>query len=306
MLRHAPGSTVSCRERARCGAGATGARPCRRTAGYSRPPRHGASASSRAGSAICPLSEAARPPADERAGGPRHQAALHASGRCDRTRDQRPERRRHHADRIGKNALLQRARPERRPAGPVESRAVLVSDESACAGPARRAADDVRNDRHRLWRSDRRLHVRRRYTAGRPPDDPGARSNRAEQSGHGTFGHPAASSAMGEALRKPALRRHRRAARLPRRLRQPSVQCPATAAPHLQTLRIESGIPLFVCDDCQPARAGGAPDGAGVRAGGPKRRAARREVLSVRQSAGRQPPAGNPALVPERDAANRV
>ena len=49
----------------------------------------------------------------------------------------------------------------------------------------------------------------------------GARARRAEQSRHGALGHPAAPSAVGEALREPEVRRHRRAARVSRRVRQP-------------------------------------------------------------------------------------
>ena len=90
---------------------------------------------------------------------------------------------------------------------------------------------------------------------------------------------------------------HRRAARLSRRVRQPSVQRAAAAAADLPALRIGSGVPLLVGDDREPARAGRAADRAAVRAGRPERRAARREVLRVRQSAGRQPSARHPPLV---------
>ena len=50
----------------------------------------------------------------------RHRAALHAPGRGDRARARRPQRRRHHADRVGQDALLQRAGPDTMLAGPVE------------------------------------------------------------------------------------------------------------------------------------------------------------------------------------------
>ena len=99
---------------------------------------------------------------------------------------------------------------------------------------------------------------------------------------------------------------HRRAARLSRRVRQPSVQRAAAAAPHLPALRIESGVPLLVGDDREPARAGRAAHRAAVRARRRERRAARREVLRLRQPAGRQPAARHPALVSRRDAADRV
>ena len=55
--------------------------------------------------------------------------------------------------------------------------------------------------------ADRRLHLRRRHAAGRAPHDPRARAPRAQQSRHGALRHPAAPSALGEAVREPALRR---------------------------------------------------------------------------------------------------
>ena len=149
----------------------------------------------------------------------------------------------------------------------------------------------------RSGRADRRLHLRRRYAAGRPAHDPRTRAPRAQQSRHGAFGHPAASSALGEAVREPPLRRHRRAARVSRRLRQPPVQRAAAAAAHLPPLRIGPGVPVFVGDDRQPARARRTAHRAAVRARRPERRAARREVLRLRESAGRQPPARHPPLV---------
>ena len=99
---------------------------------------------------------------------------------------------------------------------------------------------------------------------------------------------------------------HRRAARVSRRVRQPSVQRAAAAAPDLPALRVESGVSLLVGDDCESARAGRAAHRAAVRARRAKRRAARREVLRLRESAGRQPPARHPAVVSRRDAADRV
>ena len=183
----------------------------------------------------------------------------------------------------------------------------LFPDQGARAGSARRAAGAVRDDRvARSGEHDRRLHLRRRHAAGRAAGDPIARAPRAQQSRHGALGHPAAPSALGEAVREPALRRHRRAARLPRRVRQPPVQRAAPAAPHLPPLRIEPGLSLFVGDDCQPARAGRAAHRAAVRARRQERRAARREVLRLREPAGRQPAARHPALVSGRDAARRV
>ena len=55
----------------------------------------------------------------------------------------------------------------------------------------------------------------------------------------------------GRAVREPALRRRRRAARVSRRVRQPSGQRAAPAAPHLPALRVGSDLHLLVGDDCQ-------------------------------------------------------
>ncbi|PYR22775.1 MAG: hypothetical protein DMF94_03445 [Acidobacteria bacterium] len=79
-----------------------------------------------------------------------------------------------------------------------------------------------------------------------------ARASRAQQSGHGAFRHPAASSALGQTVREPALRDHRRAARVPRRVRQSSVQRAAAASTHLPALRLESALPVLLGDDREP------------------------------------------------------
>ena len=94
----------------------------------------------------------------------------------------------------------------------------------------------------RRRRGDRRPHLRRRHAGRRAPDDSHARARRAQQSRHAARGHPAASSALGEAVREPALRRHRRAARVSRRVRQPSCAtcCAACVASRVITARIRS------------------------------------------------------------------
>ena len=161
----------------------------------------------------------------------------------------------------------------------------------------------VRDHRGDRRPGHRRVHLRRRHAAGRASQHPRPRAPGAQQSGHGALGHPAAPSALGEAVRESPLRRHRRAACVSRRVRQPSVQCAAAAAPHLPPLWIRSGVPLLVGDDCQSAGAGRAADRAPVRAGRSERRAARREVLRLRQSAGGQSSARDPPLVPQRNTA---
>ena len=106
-----------------------------------------------------------------RARRPRHPAALHASGRGDRACARRPPRRRHHADGVGQDALLQRAGPPLDAAGSVEPRAVSLSDQGARAGSARRAAGAVR-DARRARRASRSASspttaTRRRTRGGR-------------------------------------------------------------------------------------------------------------------------------------------
>jgi DEAD/DEAH box helicase domain-containing protein len=59
---------------------------------------------------------------------------------------------------------------------------------------------------------------------------------------------------------------------------------------------------LLVGDDCESARAGRAADGPAVRARGEERRAARREVSSVRESAGRERAARDSPVVSGRNA----
>ena len=87
-------------------------------------------------------------------------------------------------------------------------------------------------------RRARRLHLRRRHAAGRAAGDPRARARRAHQPRHAARRDPAAPPAVGAALREPPLHRHRRAARLPRRLRQPPRQHAAAAAARLPALRV--------------------------------------------------------------------
>ena len=166
---------------------------------------------------------------------------------------------RHHADRVGQDAVLQPAGARSRPEEPGDARALPVSDQGAGAGPDGRTAragrasiGEVGGDR------DRRAHLRRRYAAGCAAHDPHPRAHRAQQPRHGALGHPAAPSALGEAVREPAVRGDRRTARLPRRVRQPPDQRAAPAAADLPPLRIGSAIHLLVGDHRQSLGAGGA------------------------------------------------
>ena len=290
---------------ARRGASTPGAGLAASAGRHTRSARHGSAPAAAGAGAIRTVSCGSRRPASRRPRVARHQSALYAPGPGRRARARPPERRCHHAHGIGQDALLQRAGAARDPAGSGEPRAVSLSDQGARPGPARRAADDVRDARRPIGRSNRRVHVRRRHAAGREADHSGARASRPQQPGHAALRHPAAPSAVGEAVREPSLRRHRRTARISWRVRQPSVQRAAPAATGLPALRIRPGLHLFVGDDCESAGAGRAPRRTAVRAGRRERRAARREGLRLRQPADRQPSAGHPALVSRRDAAHR-
>ena len=86
------------------------------------------------------------------------------------------------------------------------------------------------------------------YYDGDTPPARGGRSargpSRAHQPRHAARRDPAAPPAVGAALRQPPLRRHRRAARVPRRVRQPRRQRDAAAAPRVPALRLRPG---FIC-----------------------------------------------------------
>ena len=225
---------------------------------------------------------------------------------ADRARARRPQRRHRHADGVGQDALLQRAGAATRSCDDPSSRALYLF-------PTKALAQDQLAELHQMAEivgAEGGGEIGVFTYDGDTPQDArrairGARARRAQQSRHGALGHPAAPSALGEALREPEVRRHRRAARLSRRVRQPPGEHHAAAAARLPALRIGSDVHLLVGDDRESARAGRAADRRAVRARRAERRAARREVLSVRQSAGRQRAARHPALVSRRDAPRR-
>ena len=190
------------------------------------------------------------------------------------------QRRRRDADGLGQDALLQpagAAGPGRAARG---ARPLSVSDQGARPGPAR-GAERARQDPAR--HAD--VHVRRRHAAGRAALGARARQPRADQPRHAALGHPAAPHEVGEPLPEPPLRGDRRAARVPRGLRQPSRQRVAPAQAHLPPLRQRAAVHHGLGDHRQPARAGRALDrGAGVGGRG-ERRADGRESLPLLQPA---------------------
>ena len=156
------------------------------------------------------------------------------------------------------------------------------------------AEDQLHEFQARAWtrwaREHPRLHLRRRHAAGRAPGHSRARQRGAHQSRHAALRHPAAPHQVGQGVREPALHRHRRAALLSRRLRQPPGQRAAAAEAHLRVLRLVAAVHLLLGHHRQSQGAGrgahrtrrsswwrdnGAPVG--------------REVLRLLQSAGGEP-----------------
>ena len=217
-----------------------------------------------------------------------HQASADRA-RAGRAATWSSRRRRRPARRSATTCPVLNADPGRRS---VDARAVPVSDQGARAGPARRAATGCRSSSPRRPASTSACSpttaTRRRTRAGRS-------ARRAHvvltQPRHAARGHPAAPPAVGAALREPPLRRHRRAARVPRRVRQPPRQRAAAAAAHLPALRLGPAVHLLVGDDRQPARAGRAADRA--RRSSWSTRAARRAARSSSSSSTRRSSTGS-------------
>ena len=186
----------------------------------------------------------------------RHHPPLLAPGgglRADRRRAARRDR---DPDGQRQNALLQ-------PAG----LNLLLRDPDARAMylfPTKALAEDQLHEFHgaveEMGADIRAFTLRRRYAAGRPQSHPPARQRGPHQSRHAALRHPAASHALGAVFREPAVHRHRRAALLSRRLRQPSGESAAAAAAHLRVLRLEAAVHLLLGHHRQSARTGGGAD----------------------------------------------
>ena len=124
------------------------------------------------------------------------------------TRAGRPARGHHHAHRVGQDALLQRAGAERDPPRSVQRARCICFRRRRSRRISWPSCTSCRAGSSRPGRAgDRRLHLRRRHAAGCAPRHPRARARGAEQPRHDPLGHPAAPSALGEAVREPALRR---------------------------------------------------------------------------------------------------
>ena len=182
-------------------------------------------------------------------------AALLAPGQGLRDGGQGREPGRGDADRVGQDALLQPAGAAGPGAAAGGARALSVPHQGARPGSARRA--------HRAREVAARhadVHLRRRHAAGRAALGARAGQPRADQPRHAALGDPAAPHQVGEPVPEPPLRGHRRAARLPRRLRQPPRQRAAAAQAHLPALRRHAAVHHGLGDHRQPGRARPAAD----------------------------------------------
>ena len=155
----------------------------------------------------------------------------------------RPERGGGHAHRLGQDAVLQPAGAATRSCEDPDTRALYLFPTKALAQDQLPSCTDWWSA---LGDDIRALHLRRRHPQRR------ARS-RSAQHGHivvtnpdmlhtGILPHHTSWTAL---VREPALRRHRRAAHLPGRLRQPPGQRAPPAAAHRATSTARS--PQFIC-----------------------------------------------------------
>src|SRR5213593_3997882 len=96
------------------------------------------------------------------------------------------------------------------------ARPLSLPDEGARPGPAR-GARGVGEEPAR----DADVHLRRRHAPRRAACRPRAGESRADEPRHAPLGDPPAPYEMGDALPESSLCRHRRAPRVPGRLRQP-------------------------------------------------------------------------------------
>ena len=88
-------------------------------------------------------------------------------------------------------------------------------------------------------------HLRRGYAGQRPQRGARGGPGRDHQPGHAPLGDPSAPHQVVQALREPAVRRHRRAAHLPRALRQPRRQ--RHPPPAARSARHYGADPVFIC-----------------------------------------------------------
>ena len=166
-----------------------------------------------------------------------------------------PARRQGHRGRdahgLGQDPLLQPPGPAVRRRGPGRPRPLPVPHQGPRAGPGGR----VPRARLRVGAGHRLRHLRRRHARACPLDRAVGRAGRGDQPGHAARGDPAAPHQVVPAVRAAALRRRRRAAHVPRRLRKPRRERAAQAAADLRALRQPSRHRLLLGHHRQPGGA---------------------------------------------------
>ena len=129
-----------------------------------------------------------------------------------------------------------------------EPRPLSLPDEGARAGPGARA--------RRARRAGRpRLDLRRRHADGAAPSHPALGQPHPHQPRHAPHRRPAAARPLGGRAAQPPLRRRRRGARLPRRLRLARRERAPPPAPARARLRVGAAAPARLGDDREPGRA---------------------------------------------------
>ena len=219
-----------------------------------------------------------------------------------------PSRGGHDADRLGQDALLQRAGAERHPAGPVQRARCISSRPRRWRRTSWPSCTSCRDRAVAAHASELEIGVFT-YDGDTPQDARRAIRGRA----HVVLSNP-------DMLHSGILPHHPRWAKLFENLRYVVIDelhaYRGVFGSHLTNVlrrlrRIcrhygsNPDVHLLVGDDRQPARAGRGAGRAAVRAGVGERRAARREGLPVRQPAGGQPAARHPAVVSGGNAAHR-
>ena len=131
---------------------------------------------------------------------------------------------------------------------PKQPRALPLPDQGARAGPV---PDPERAPRAAPAAGD----LRRRHAARAALADPQVVERDPDQPGHGQRRPAAEPRALGRRAREPPLRRRRRGARLPRRLRLARRERAAAAAADGAHLRLRAAVPARDRDDLEPGRA---------------------------------------------------
>ncbi len=201
--------------------------------------------------------------------------------------------RRHDRDRKRQDARVQPPCAGRDRPRPEDAHAVPLPDEGARAGPGARA---LCNRCPRRPSGDlRRGHADR---AAKP--DPRVGERDPHEPGHAPHRPPATPRPLGRCAREPRLRRRRRGARLPRRVRLARRKRPAPSAAACPRLRRGSAVPARLGDDRQPV---GASTGADRPRDNGRRR--RRSATGGAHGALVEPAAARHRAEPARERAGR-